>query len=57
MRPQPSTAIDPYTNVPYFGGLVANATFGLANPSVGNPYLVSYDYGGRQELKNNFSVV
>lgn len=60
-RPQGGTSpgavtIDPYGNVPYFGGLVANPTFGVANVSVGDPYTVAYDYGGRQQLSKNLTL-
>ena len=53
-RPQPNVTVDPFTDVPYFGGLVANPQFGLAtNPSLNDPFTVSYDFGGRQKLRNN----
>ena len=55
-RPQPATTIDQYANVPYFGGLVANPTYGVNNVSVGDPYTVAYDNGGRQQLDGNYSV-
>lgn len=61
-RPLPTVIIDPFTTVPYFSGLTANPqtnAFGntLANPSVNNPYVVSYDTPGRQTLSNNVSAV
>lgn len=36
---------------------MANPQFGLTNPSQGDPFVVSYDFGGREQLSNNFSAV
>ncbi|WP_337186354.1 TonB-dependent receptor [Phenylobacterium sp.] len=59
-RPRPDAVIDPWNTTTYHGGLVANPTFGhpsSQNPALEDPYEVRYDFGGRQRLTNQYSVV
>lgn len=57
-RPRPSSQIDPYFSGVFHNGLVANPTFNFpsANPSINDPYTVSYDFPGHTQLNENLNI-